>query len=39
MSSATGFVRPAITFRWWVQFFGHIPFVAVPIVAMGRPKA
>lgn len=22
---------PAITFRWWVQFFGHIPFVAVPI--------
>lgn len=24
---------PAITFRWWVQFFGHIPFVAVPIVA------
>jgi hypothetical protein len=31
---------PAITFRWWVQFFGHIPFVAVPIVALsaGRPK-
>jgi hypothetical protein len=26
---------PAITFRWWVQFFGHIPFVALPIVAMG----
>src|SRR5262245_47091266 len=24
---------PAITFRWWVQFFGHIPFVGVPIVA------
>lgn len=24
---------PAITFRWWVQFFGHIPFVALPIVA------
>jgi len=24
---------PAITYRWWVQCFGHIPFVAVPIVA------
>ena len=24
---------PPITFRWWVQFFGHIPFVGVPIVA------
>jgi hypothetical protein len=24
---------PAITLRWWVQFFGHIPFVALPIVA------
>jgi hypothetical protein len=23
---------PTITNRWWVQFFGHIPFVAVPIV-------
>jgi hypothetical protein len=22
---------PAITFRWWVQLLGHIPFVAVPI--------
>ena len=31
---------PAITFRWWVQFFGHIPFVALPIVALtaGRLK-
>ena len=29
---------PAIGFRWWVQLVGHIPFVAVPIVAMiGRP--
>ena len=28
---------PAVTFRWWVQFFGHIPFVAFPIVAtIGR---
>jgi hypothetical protein len=25
---------PAITVRWWVQLFGHIPFVALPIVAM-----
>ena len=23
---------PAITYRWWVQFFGHIPFVGYPIV-------
>ncbi len=23
---------PTITYRWWVQFFGHIPFVAVPIM-------
>ena len=33
---------PAITFRWWVQFFGHIPFVAVPIVSQSlspKPKA
>jgi hypothetical protein len=32
---------PAITFRWWVQFFGHIPFVAVPMIAMAcrRPRA
>jgi hypothetical protein len=28
---------PTIGFRWWVQFFGHIPFVALPIVAtIGR---
>jgi uncharacterized membrane protein YagU involved in acid resistance len=24
---------PAINLRWWVQLIGHIPFVAVPIVA------
>jgi hypothetical protein len=24
---------PSITVRWWVQLFGHIPFVALPIVA------
>jgi uncharacterized membrane protein YagU involved in acid resistance len=25
---------PTINIRWWVQFFGHIPFVALPIVTM-----
>jgi hypothetical protein len=25
---------PSITYRWWVQFFGHMLFVALPIVAM-----
>ena len=24
---------PAITFRWWVQLVGHVPFVGIPIVA------
>jgi hypothetical protein len=24
---------PSITTRWWVQFFGHMPFVGLPIVA------
>jgi hypothetical protein len=24
---------PAITTRWWIQFFGHFPFVGIPIVA------
>jgi hypothetical protein len=29
---------PAIGFRWWVQFFGHFPFVGLPIVAgIGLP--
>jgi hypothetical protein len=23
---------PSINFRWWVQFFGHILFVGIPIV-------
>ena len=27
---------PAITYRWWVQFFGHAVFVGLPIVAMIR---
>jgi hypothetical protein len=28
---------PSITFRWWVQLIGHIPFVGFPIVAsIGR---
>ena len=25
---------PTINYRWWIQFVGHIPFVAVPIVSM-----
>ena len=29
----TGGAAP-INVRWWVQLFGHIPFVAIPIVAM-----
>jgi uncharacterized membrane protein YagU involved in acid resistance len=24
---------PRITVRWWTQFFGHIPFVGLPIVS------
>jgi hypothetical protein len=29
---------PSIGFRWWVQFFGHFPFVGLPIVAgIGLP--
>lgn len=27
---------PNVTLRWWVQFFGHIPFVAIPIVLSVR---
>ena len=27
---------PSITTRWWIQFFGHIPFVGLPIVAMAK---
>lgn len=30
---------PTITTRWWIQWFGHIPFVGIPIVAAsGRPS-
>ena len=29
--------RPAaFTYRWWIQFVGHAPFVGLPIVAMSR---
>ena len=29
-----------INYRWWVQFFGHIPFVALPMVwSIGRKYA
>jgi uncharacterized membrane protein YagU involved in acid resistance len=23
---------PSITYRWWIQFFGHILFVAFPMI-------
>ena len=29
---------PTIGPRWWIQWLGHIPFVALPIVALGRPR-
>ena len=32
---------PVINLRWWIQLIGHIPFVALPIVASvvkGLPK-
>jgi hypothetical protein len=30
---------PAINIRWWVQLVGHVPFVALPIVALiGGPR-
>jgi hypothetical protein len=29
---------PTITYRWWVQFFGHMVFVALPMIwAATRP--
>ena len=30
---------PTVNFRWWVQFFAHIPFVALPLVWAGRPRS
>ena len=31
---------PTINIRWWVQLFGHIPFVGLPIVmSIGRPDS
>jgi len=27
---------PSITARWWTQWFGHIPFVALPIAMSAR---
>jgi hypothetical protein len=30
---------PTINIRWWVQLVGHVPFVALPIVALiGGPR-
>jgi hypothetical protein len=28
---------PAISTRWWVNFFGHIPFVAMPMLWVAGP--
>lgn len=33
--TATG-KMPAFNFRWWVQVFAHIPFVAIPLVFTAR---
>src|SRR5260221_4263231 len=30
---------PTITYRWWIQWFGHIPFVGIPIVAATRRES
>jgi hypothetical protein len=29
---------PPIGIRWWVQFFGHIPFVGLPIVGVAAAE-
>jgi hypothetical protein len=29
---------PSITMRWWIQFFGHFPFVGLPIVALASMR-
>jgi hypothetical protein len=28
---------PSITLRWWIQWFGHIVFVGIPIVGASGP--
>lgn len=30
---------PAIGIRWWVQFFGHVPFVGLPIASSIRGRS
>ena len=30
---------PNISIRWWIQLLGHIPFVALPIVALASRSA
>ncbi len=27
---------PTLSYRWWIQLVGHIPFVGIPIVASSR---
>jgi uncharacterized membrane protein YagU involved in acid resistance len=29
---------PTITIRWWIQFFGHITFVGLPIVELSTMR-
>jgi hypothetical protein len=29
---------PVIAGRWWIQWFGHIPFVGIPIAASSRRR-
>jgi hypothetical protein len=29
---------PTFTARWWIQLLGHVPVVALPIAAAGRPR-
>jgi len=30
---------PSVTLRWWVQFIGHVPFVALPMTWTARKAA
>jgi uncharacterized membrane protein YagU involved in acid resistance len=29
---------PTINFKWWIQFIGHIPFVAGPMILVNRNR-
>jgi hypothetical protein len=30
---------PSLTLRWWIQFIGHVPFVALPVTWTAREAA